>query len=72
MVPFVDVAGGGVVPVVDVAGGAATAGVTFGVGNGTDSETYGNSVTVGCSMPFCNAAPTMRAGVSSSATASSS
>ena len=59
----------------DVAGdaaGAVGAGVTLGVGTGTVKETYGSSTTLaGCTMPWLVAAPTMRDGVSSPATASS-
>ena len=59
-------AGGG------VTGGGVGAGVTFGVANGADSETYGSSMTLGCTMwSWLDAAPTMRDGVSSCATASS-
>ena len=56
-----------------VGGGGAGAGVTFGVGRGTDSETYGSSTT----LPQCTmcswlwAAATIRAGVSSCASATS-
>ena len=61
------------VPEVAGAGGDSGAGVTFGVGRGVERETYGSSMTEAgrtmCSWPA--AAPTMRAGVSSSATASS-
>jgi hypothetical protein len=57
-----------------VGGGAAGAGVTFGVGRGTDKETYGSSVTLaGWTRPIWGpwAAATIRAGVSSEATANS-
>ncbi len=56
-----------------VGGGGAGAGVTFGVGRGTESETYGSSMTLGAATMCCCAvaAATIRAGVSSCATASS-
>lgn len=55
-----------------VAGAVTGAGVTFGVGSGVVNETYGSSVTLGCTMwRLLVAVATIRDGVSSPATANS-